>query len=41
MKDYHARKKECFNRSKDIFVKKDKVLKANNNYYFLKNVRLN
>ncbi|EAE3493606.1 hypothetical protein CAC63_04170 [Listeria monocytogenes] len=36
MKDYQARKKECFNRSKDIFVKKDKVLKANNNYYFLK-----
>ncbi|CUK81366.1 conserved hypothetical protein [Listeria monocytogenes] len=41
MKDYQARKKECFNRSKGIFVKKDKVLKANNNYYFLKNVRLN
>ncbi|CUL55743.1 conserved hypothetical protein [Listeria monocytogenes F6900] len=41
MKDYQARKKECFYRYKGIFVKKDKVLKANNNYYFLKNVRLN
>ncbi|EAD1458525.1 hypothetical protein AYX56_02965 [Listeria monocytogenes] len=36
MKDYQARKKECFNRSKGIFVKKDKVLKTNNNYYFFK-----
>ncbi|TDA54204.1 hypothetical protein ETP68_06920 [Listeria monocytogenes] len=34
-------KKECFNRSKGIFVKKEKVLKANNNNYFFYNVRLN
>lgn len=40
MKDYFLNIKQLFCRSKDIFVKKEKVLKPNIIYYFVFNVRL-
>lgn len=40
MKDYCSGKKWQFCRPKDIFVKKEKVLKANDNFFLVNNVRL-
>lgn len=40
MKDYFLNIKQLFRRTKDIFVKKEKVLKPNVICYFALNVRL-